>query len=633
MALASGISSLANTHTDPLQKEKRAVGDDPRSPSRISSVSGKSKKSNTSSVTTGAKRKLFLRTLRQNKVAMNVLILSELSSDDVCLRTFKKKVDDAELEPCFKDAGVSAEAIERLVTFFGFAQEEIANEVKEAFLRPTRLILLLNLVVMLMLGIVALTLYIGELGLVNKGKCMIQDYVNRTCHQGKHANKCSLEVKVFVEDQILTAYGWSPPVSTAKEAGIMLFEPEGPFRCCNEAWKREHAQHRGSLGEGLPDLRLERLGAGIGSGAYCCSLFDPVANIWCDSLGSLPEYPNCHKDTWDCSVRMKKDSRGNWEVHHVQVWSEPTHSAILFAVQALAIFEVVLFLLRFFLSKSELASAAANSLMSRYHRYKNTKEELAQSRTQSLEKKGTQNQSKVLQQSEDHPDIKMEKAMARLPSRLETSNEGTDNINEGTDNKVDAFTEESETESESGEAEESTKIRRFESIVKPAVVKPQTPGSRPGTRTVSKIFRPIISPAVKTRPLKSKKHGFDMTASSFGYTTSDAFGLTGTASTFTDGFGRNSGHDFAAATFSEGFGRGAVANMQVQPRTRPIFAAAAVYGEAGRNHTRTVAWGPQPTAAGHGSNGVQAPPKPTNASAYRPRHLRPKEVMLGLRSF
>eukprot|EP00930_Biecheleria_cincta_P044354 TRINITY_DN30474_c0_g1_i1.p1 TRINITY_DN30474_c0_g1~~TRINITY_DN30474_c0_g1_i1.p1 ORF type:complete len:605 (-),score=82.59 TRINITY_DN30474_c0_g1_i1:20-1834(-) len=597
-----------------IQTEQDAIGDDVAVKRVRSKGQKQAQKASIISAAPGARRKLFVRTLRTCKPAMQALGLSGFAKDSACLQMFKDKLDDDELESCFKCAGVQDETTQRLLALFGKAQEDIANDVKHALLRAMKQFARLLFVFIIILSIVALILYLGQLGWLD-GKCSIRDFANRTCH---HGTKCFLEVRVVVADQVLTVYNYALPVMSnahTQGTGILLFHPDGPFRCCNEEWK---------LGKGTPDLNLNRLGAGVGSGVRCCALWDPVGGVFCDNLGSLPQYADCPQGFWECAVTLKEDINGKFEVAQMKIKSASLYSSVLFAAVALAVVEVILLSLRLLLIKSKFALAVSTALSLRCMNllgacckpFKNAESEETELEDAEEELDVPQEQEELDADATPKPKAhaKKQRKSPSLPQQVDDPDLSVDESKAAVETDADNKSETSEPPSTTNEIGKTVKLP---ATAVTAPIREPTPDSRPPTRNISDLFRPIISPPVKTRPSKSKKHGWDATASSFGFASDDASGLsgrTGFASTFTAGFGVDSGRNFAAATYSGGFGK---ASVHVQPQTRPI--SATVSGRTGGKRTRgaarTDAWSPQPGAAGNGSKGVQSAPRSTNAGA------------------
>mmetsp|Transcript_77035 Transcript_77035/g.135876 ORF Transcript_77035/g.135876 Transcript_77035/m.135876 type:complete len:586 (-) Transcript_77035:105-1862(-) len=442
----------------------------------------------------------FLKAARENRKVLKALGLGESPSDQVLM----KALEAPDLELLFLDEGIKLEHAALICELHKEAKKEMAATSNKMMKKMWKLVLLALLALAAVVALVALVSFIMSSGW-EKGNCAFQEFTNRTCN---HGNACKLQVAVNTPKAFYVYTEFTPPVVNKPGSGLQFFETDA-FKCCNHA---KQALQGADISNIEKEVEKDEMGLGdaLGSGTPCCSFYDAKTYLFCDNWGEISELQHdCPRAPWPCWAKSGgTDSYGDAELQDLKVYHEPLHQPLMTAVLIIMIAEAVVFLLGLLaLSTSSLLRSAKQS-------------QLVQDVFIKLDGtvKGRLQQKLTIQEA-----WQLELDGEELPSGEAPGDDSASNASESSDG---AEVSQKPSRSSHTLGSDSVDICKLETDM------PKTPGSRPATKSLSSMMRPIVEP-VKPRRHYSQKKGLDASFSS-GFapsaTASSGFGMSTTSS-------------------------------------------------------------------------------------------------------
>lgn len=496
----------------------------------------------------------LLRVLRTNRCCLLALGLDDSAQDMVIIQALLR-VD--EKVSFFRNAGASEEVAKHIAQLFEAGLDDI-TEYTSGFLRRAWLAAIQVLVVLtVLLVIAAVVVFVSALDWV-RGLCQFSDFTNGTCN---HGNDCRLQVATQTDEGIAYVNNFVLPVVSNRDSslnGLKIFDANGAFRCCNYA---QHALEDDNIPQVVfPDG--SNLGVGFGSGTPCCNFYNSRFKVFCDNFGTVPQFSHCPMSPWACRLFSEIDPEtGREQVVEVKVWEEPWTLALVLC--ALGVFD------------RALRREEKQRQLTRLVEQRLKEEEEAELELQGVGDKGSKDEppmftlrrgnlreEKEKREREEAARAAARKKLAAKELRKMFRNSRKKKVSNlrilendgnlpppGQGSTGDSFYSAS---SSSEEFDNQIHPWNSEEVLEEV----EEPNSRPATKNLQSMLRPIMTPMQPQRSPRyvSKKFGWqDFSSTTNSFATATSYGSYGrdTLGASSSGFGRG---DAMAQTFSEGFG-------------------------------------------------------------------------------
>lgn len=252
--------------------------------------------------------------LRGNRSCLLALGLDETAQDIMIIQALLRV---EEPESFFRNHGAAEDVAKNIAALYEACGDELLNISNGFLFKAWCLAVELLLAIMAIFVLAAVVVWLSTLDWV-KGECLFSDFTNGTCH---HGNDCRLQIATQTDQGIAYVNNFVVPVTSGRDSnanGLKIFD--GAFRCCNYA---QAALYQDAIPEEATVESIGSLGQGFGSGTPCCNFYNSRFKVFCDNFGIVEQFSHCPTSPWACRLFSTVDERGRPQISEVQVWEEP----------------------------------------------------------------------------------------------------------------------------------------------------------------------------------------------------------------------------------------------------------------------------------------------------------------------